>query len=82
MRAVVGDLLLVRKDMTAGGPGPLKGDVVQVVDISRLGYVIVLLRTGQRSAGWNNKSGWIENWFDPLPLTPSNKDNDHEPTSR
>ncbi len=84
----VGDLLRVRQDMTDPyfPHEPLEGDIVQVVGIFDAydppHLAVVLLRTGHRSAGWHMQDGWVPGWFDPLPLTPSNKDNDHEPTSR
>jgi len=82
----VGDLAVVTTDMTMGGrhpSAPKAGDVVQIDDVINPGfYAVLLLRTGQRSTGWDSPAGWVERWFEPLPLTPSNKDNDHEPTSR
>lgn len=73
----VGDLAVVADPKASSMRAVVEGDVVQITSLY-MGFVgFTLLRTGENTA-----AGWSSYRFKPLPLTPSNKDNDHEPTSR
>ena len=75
----VGDLAVVADPVpgATAWPGAVEGDVVQITSLYT-GFVgFTLLRTGE-----NTPEAWSSYRLKPLPLTPSNKDNDHEPTSR